>query len=332
MALPIRMAGSMRVEQVALWSAGCRLAGTLMLPDAPGGPVPGIVHGPGWLGLRETALYRPYHEAFTAAGLAVLTLDYRGFGDSEGDATFLDPLEQVADIRAGLTYLETRPEIDPRRLAVFGSGGTGGGNAVYAAGLDERVRVAVGQVPIGDGRDWLKRMRREHEWLEFLERVRADRLKYVASGESERVSPRDGIMVATPEWRATTVKKDVDDRVPKLVALASVDAILSYRPIDVVARIAPRALMLIAVEGDAVTPEDHAVDLYERAAGPKRLLMQTGTTHYAAYAHYREVVIPLMVDWYLRHLATGEIQVRTGEEDGGVTYLSRPQAVADLTA
>ncbi len=47
--------------------------------------------------------------------MAVLTLDYRGFGDSEGDATFLDPMAQVDDIRAGLTYLESRPEIDPRR-------------------------------------------------------------------------------------------------------------------------------------------------------------------------------------------------------------------------
>lgn len=322
----------MRTELVGFYSGGCRLVGTLMLPDRADRPVAGIVQGPGWLGLREAALYRPYHEALTAAGMAVLTLDYRGFGDSEGEATFLNPMGQVADIRSGLTYLETRPDIDSHRLGVFGSGGTGGGNAVYVAGLDERVRVAVSQVPVGDGRDWLKRMRREHEWLEFLERVRADRLRYVATGESERVSPRDGIMVATPEWRSTAIKKDVDDRVPKLVALASADAILAYRPIEVVDRIAPRALMLIAVEGDAVTPEDHAIALYERAGGPKRLLMQTGTTHYAAYAQYREVVIPLMVDWYVRHLTIGEIQVRSDEDASGVTYLSRPPAVADLTA
>ena len=82
------------------------------------------------------------------------------------------------------------------------------------------------------------------------------------------------------------------------VALVSADAILAYRPIDVVDRISPRALMLIAVEGDAVTPEDHALALYGRAGGPKRLLLQTGTTHYDAYAQYRDMDLesrPLLV-------------------------------------
>lgn len=320
----------MRVEQVSLFNAGCRLAGTVLLPDADVGAAPGIVQGPGWLGLRDAKLYQPYHEALTAAGFVVLTLDYRGFGDSEGDATFLDPMDQVSDIRAGLSYLQTRTEVDPRRLGVFGSGGTGGGNAVMAAGLDERVLAAVAQVPIADGRDWLHRMRREHEWLEFLAAVRVARERYAVTGQPTLVAPREGIMVPTPERATTTVKSDVDARVPAQVALHSADAIMAYRPIDVAHR--AKALMLIAVEDDAVTPEDHARDLYERATGPRRLLVQTGTTHYAAYAQYRDIVNPRIVEWFQRHLVTGEIAVRGSAPETGISWLSGPSTAREVVA
>ena len=316
------------VSEVRFHSDGLALAGTLTLPDgaSPDAPVPGIVQGPGWLGLRDAKLYAPYHEALLAAGFAILVFDYRGFGDSAGDATYLDPMDQVTDWRNAVTYLETRPEIDARRIGAFGSGGTGGGNAIMAAGLDERIKATVSQVPVADGRDWLHRMRREHEWLEFLERIRVDRQTRVTTGRGERVAPRDGIMVPTPERKTTTIKSDVDTRVPAEVDLASAEAIFAYRPIDVVDRIAPRALMIICVEGDATTPEDHSFAMYERAGGPKRLVVQTGTTHYAAYAQYRDVVNPMIVEWFERYLVAGEVQVHERPAETEIRRLSRPAA------
>lgn len=316
----------MPTEQVRFYSHGAALAGTLMLPDgaSPDRPVAAVVQGPGWLGLRDAKLYQPYHEALLEAGIAVFVFDYRGFGDSEGDATYLDPRGQVEDYRSAATYLETRADIDPRRLGAFGSGGTGGGNAIMAAGLDERFKAMVSQVPIADGRDWLHRMRREHEWLEFLERLRLDRLERARSGQGELVAPRDGIMVPTPERKTTTIKADVDQRVPSQVALASAEAIFEYRPIDVVGRISPRASMFICVEHDATTPEDHSFDLYEEAGGPKRLVVQTGTTHYAAYAQYRDIVAPLIADWFSRYLVSGDVHVHEAAADADITYLDRP--------
>ena len=192
---------------------------------------------------------------------------------------------------------------------------------MMAAGLDSRIRAVVSQVPIADGRDWLHRMRRESEWLEFLDRVDRDRRTRVLNGASELVNPREEIMVATPERRATTVKSDVDQRVPPRVELASVDAILAYRPIDYVEKVSPRALLLICVERDATTPEDHSVALFERAHSPKKLIVQTGTTHYAAYAQYAHIVIPMIVDWFERHLAGGEIRVRANVLEDDIVYL-----------
>lgn len=316
----------MGIEQVRFYSHGAALAGTLFLPDRAGddAPVPAVVQGPGWLGLRDAKLYEPYHEALLEVGIAVLVFDYRGFGDSEGDATYLDPRTQVDDYRSAATYLETRGEIDARRLGAFGSGGTGGGNAIMAAGLDDRFKAMVSQVPIADGRDWLHRMRREHEWLEFLERLRVDRLERARTGNGEMVAPRDGIMVPTPERKTTTIKADVDQRVPSQVALASAEAIFDYRPIDVVDRISPRAAMFICVENDATTPEDHSFALYERAGGPKRLVVQTGTTHYGAYAQYRDLIAPMIAEWFSCYLVAGEVQVREAGAEASVTYLTRP--------
>jgi pimeloyl-ACP methyl ester carboxylesterase len=315
-------------EHIQFYSHGKALAGTLRLPDEAGAgrPVAAVVQGPGWLGLRDAKLYEPYHQALLAAGIAVFVFDYRGFGGSEGDATYLDPMTQVEDWRSAVTYVATRAEIDPLRIGAFGSGGTGGGNAVYAAGLDDRIKATVSQVPVADGRDWLHRMRREHEWLEFLDRIRIDRDRRATTGEAELVEPRDGIMVPTPERRTTTVKSDVDGRIPAKVELASAEAIFAYRPIDVVAGIAPRALMLICVEGDATTPEDHAVALYEKAGAPKRLVVQTGTTHYAAYAQYRDVVNPLIVEWFERFLVGGEVHVHEELRPAEIVHLSRSEA------
>jgi uncharacterized protein len=311
-------------EEVRFYSGGAALAGTLKLPDAHTAPWPAVVQGPGWLGLRGAKLYQPYHEALLAAGIAVLVFDHRGFGDSEGDATYLDPMTQVEDYRAAVTYLETREEVDGGRIGAFGSGGTGGGNAIYAAALDARLKAVVSQVPISDGRDWLHRMRREHEWLEFLGAIRDDARRRATTGEGTLVPPREGIMVPTPERRTTTVKSDVDDRVPAQVALASAEAIFAYKPIEVVDRIAPRGLMLIAVEHDAVTPEDMAYALYERAGAPKRLVVQTGTTHYGAYAQYRDLVNPQIVEWFERHLAGGEVIVHEQAAAADIVRLTRP--------
>lgn len=313
----------MKVQEVTFHHRGVALAGTLKLPEGSD-PVPAVVQGPGWLGLRGAKLYEPYHDALLAAGMAVFAFDYRGFGGSGGDATYLDPMGQVGDWMAANSYLETRPEVDAGRIGAFGSGGTGGGNAVVVAALDPRVKAVVSQVPISDGRDWLRRMRREHEWLEFLAEVEADRRNRTTGGEPALVPVRDGIMVPTPERRTTTIKSDVDDRVPVDVQLASAEAIMAYRPLEFVDRIAPRAVMLVCVERDATTPEDHAFALYERAGEPKRLVVQTGTTHYSAYAQYRDVVNPLIVEWFARYLIAGEVIVHERAADHGIIRLSRP--------
>jgi uncharacterized protein len=310
----------LRTDDVVFTSEGSRIAAYWRTPDAPSGKMRAIVQGPGWLGLRDAKLYVRYHEALTAAGFGVLVFDYRGFGDSEGAPGRLSPHDQLTDLVNAVTYLTTRNDVDADAIGAFGSGGTGGGNAILLGATDKRIRAIVSQVPVADGADWLHRMRTEHEWLAFLKELDEDRRARVLTGKGRLVHPREGIMVPTPERRATAVKADVDERIPSAVSLSAADEILSYRPIDAARRL-HTPLMVIGVEDDATTPTDHAIALYEAAQGPRQLVMQRKTSHYAAYDTYWETVTPLIVGWFDRHVVSGDVIIRTAEVTAETTEL-----------
>ena len=299
----------MRTERIEFFSDGARLRGLLRWPDVPSGePPPVLVQGPGWLGQASSKRYARWHEGFTRAGYAVLVFDYRGFGESEGDPGWIDPEAQLQDIANAVTYAQTRPDLDARRIGGFGMGGTGGGNAIITAARDSRIRCVVCQTVIADGEDWLHRMRREYEGGDYLRRLDADRKRWVLEGSGERVDPRRELMVATPERAGS--KGHLDSGLAPEFFLRSADHLLRYRPIDDVHRIAPRGLLLTSVARDAVTPQDHALALYERAGAPKKLIHQTNTTHYGSQDDNYDVLLKQFVEWYDRYLGSGPIEVR----------------------
>lgn len=304
----------MRTEQVEFYSEGELVAGLWRAPDAGDGPFCAVVHGPGWLGLKDAKLYVRYHEALTDAGFAVLVIDYRGFGDSEGRRDVLSPSGQLQDLVNAVTYLTTRDDVRADAIGTFGTGGTGGGNAVQLAAADDRIKAVVSQVPVADGSDWLHRMRSEAEWLAFLAELDEDRRARVTTGKGRMVHPREEIMVPTPERRAAKVKADVDDRVPTSVHLSSAEAIMTYRPVDAAGRL-HTPLQVIGVEGDATTPTDHARQLYEVARGPKQLIMQRHTSHYAAYDRYWTRTTPRIVAWLDRYVRPADVIVETEAGD-----------------
>ena len=301
----------MRTEKVTFYSEGDKLSGAIYLPDGEKGkPWPAIVQGPGFLGLKDAKHYILMFEKLCEAGYACLCFDYRGWGESEGKHRgWVMPQWQAEDIRNGITYMQTRADIDPNRIATYGSGGTGGGNAVYVAAIDARVKCCVCYLGVSNGRDWLHSMRREYEWIDYLKSIEADRKQRALTGSGAIVSAREGIMVQTPERQTTTIKKEVEAKIPQQMPLQCAEAILEYSPEDVVHKISPRGALFIAVENDAVTPEEQSFRLYEKAGEPKKLVLYKQTTHYGIYNDYFNDVAANVVDWYDRHLKYNKIKI-----------------------
>ena len=110
---------------------GHTLAGTLTLPTgaSPTNKVAAVVtmtgSGPQD---RDESLptpmgYRPFRQfadSLGRRGIAVLRMDDRGTGGSTGDHRTATSADFAEDIRAGLAYLRTRPEIDATRLGILG--------------------------------------------------------------------------------------------------------------------------------------------------------------------------------------------------------------------
>jgi uncharacterized protein len=110
--------------------AGHTLAGTLTLPKGASStkPVSAIVTVTGSgpqdrdenIGLQGFRPFRQLADSLARRGIAVLRMDDRGTGSSGGTFKGSTSADFAEDVRAGLAYLRTRPEIRADRLAVLG--------------------------------------------------------------------------------------------------------------------------------------------------------------------------------------------------------------------
>jgi fermentation-respiration switch protein FrsA (DUF1100 family) len=102
------------------------LAGTLTIPPGAG-PFPAVllITGSGPQDRDETLPFR--HRPFlvlsdylTRRGIVVLRADDRGVGKSSGDFAAATTVDFATDTEAGIAFLKTRPEVNPRKLGLVG--------------------------------------------------------------------------------------------------------------------------------------------------------------------------------------------------------------------
>jgi dienelactone hydrolase len=87
---------------------------------------------------------------FVGAGLAVLAFDYRHLGKSEGSPRqIVDVQEQRKDLRNAVEFVRRRPDIDPRRIGLWGTS-LGGSHVIALAAEDPGIAAVVANAPALD--------------------------------------------------------------------------------------------------------------------------------------------------------------------------------------
>jgi len=86
------------------------------------------------------------------------------------------------------------------------------------------------------------------------------------------------------------------------VTLRSAEMSREYEPGTWVARISPTPLLMIVASQDTLTPTDLALEAYNRALEPKRLIMLPGG-HFDPYTGAGfEASSTVARDWFVQHL------------------------------
>jgi len=128
------------------------LSAWLYLPEELSTSVPCIIMSHGFGGTKGMIL-ESYALQFVEAGMAVLTYDYRYFGASEGEPRQLFSMAgQLEDLKAAINYARSRKEINPDKIALWGTSAAGGYGLIIAA-EDRRITCVVGQCPALDSHE-----------------------------------------------------------------------------------------------------------------------------------------------------------------------------------
>lgn len=123
-------------------------AGSDRLAGPGGRPVVVMAHGFG--GTKDSGL-EPFAERFAEAGADVLAFDYRGFGASEGEPRqSISIKRQVQDYGAAIEHAKALPDVDPDRIAIWGSSMSG--SHVFHVGADRNdVAAVIAMTPLTSG-------------------------------------------------------------------------------------------------------------------------------------------------------------------------------------
>jgi uncharacterized protein len=311
------MVGSWRDREVVMGrrdiefnAEGVILRGWFYRADGLSGRAPTVVLAHGFSAVKEMYL-DSFAEVFATAGLNALVFDNRNFGASDGEPRQeIDPWQQVRDYRHAITYASTLDEVDAERIGVWGSSYSGG-HALVLGAIDRRVKAVVAQVPLVSGSANIAELVRADFRAGFRAQFDADRAARFAGDPPAMVpvvaeDPLAPSALPTQDswaWFTETGKT----RAPAWrneVTLRTVEMLGEYEPVSYIGRISPTPLLVLVAREDHLTPAHLAIDAYERAREPKKLVILPGG-HFDAYVAGFDRASGPARDWFVQHLGAG---------------------------
>jgi fermentation-respiration switch protein FrsA (DUF1100 family) len=293
-------------QDLAFSSHGLRCA-AWFYPTPGAAPCALIIMAHGLGATRELGL-DAYALRFQAAGFAVLVFDYRHYGASEGQPRELMSIgKQLDDWRAAIAFGKTLPNIDPNRVAIWGSS-FGGGHVMRLASEELGVAAAVSQVPFSNGLASLLRIPLRTALLISLNGL----LDILRQGIG--LSPRYISLVGKPGELALMSAPDCKDGYMKLVPpelLASGAwcnrmcgtaglAVPMYMPGRRAAKIVMPILFAIA-EQDSIAPPKPTHAIARRSARAEVKSYPDGHFDYYSGAGFEQIVADEL-EFLTRHL------------------------------
>jgi len=294
-------------QDVAFVSDGNRLTGAVHVPDdlQPGERRPAVImmHGFGANRNGGPAWVCGQLEAW---GYVALRFDFRGCGESGGERGRVIPMEEVADARHALSYVVSRPEVDPDRIALAGSS-LGAGVAVYAAATDPRVAAVILENAVANGERTIRGMHTPDSWQRFLRLMEDGARPRPEGGDARKVHRFD--IFEMPKHLQVNLRSN-----SSLMEFSADTpaAFFTFRPEDVIGKVAPRPVLILHSAGDRVCTSEEAFSLARLAKPPVELHLMDGANHFL-FVDADPRVGFILRNWLDRFFPVEATRVRAGE-------------------
>lgn len=280
-------------QEVEFDAEGVTLRGLFFAATGAQASAPCVVMTHGMAG--EVAHFiADFGEAFADAGLAALVYDHRSWGGSDAAPGMprneSDPWQQIRDYQHAITYVQNRSDVDPDRVGAWGTS-LSAGHVMVLGAIDRRLKAVAGQVPFVSGRLQMNCLIRPDLQPAVHAEFAADRAAR-ARGQAAATMP---VAVADPMAPAALPSADSyryfygpggvlerNPSYPNQITVRTIENVLGYEPGWYMPDISPTPMLMVVASDDVVTPSSAALQVFETAAHPKKLVIIPGG-HFDAY-------------------------------------------------